>query len=75
MAEASFTFEDASIATKVKSIKVEGAKLEIIFEWEIQGTPGESKLTGELAGDKLQGTYASKTASSNSNGTWTATRS
>jgi hypothetical protein len=74
LAQASFTYEDTEIATKMKSVKIEGAKIELVFEWEIQGTSGQSKIVGEAAGDKLQGTYESTTPSETSNGTWTVTR-
>jgi hypothetical protein len=74
-AEASFSFEGVEATTKMKSVKVDGTKLELEFEWELRGDPGESKLTGELSGEKLSGTYQSKSGSEPTHGTWTVTRS
>jgi hypothetical protein len=73
-AEASFTFEESTIATKMKSVKVDGTKVELVFEWDSRGTPSESKLTGEATGDKLAGTFESKTGDNLSSGTWSVTR-
>lgn len=71
--EASFTFENTEVPTKTKSVQVDGSKVILIFTWSIDGSPGESHLTGELAGDKLSGTY--KTINETpSSGTWTVTR-
>lgn len=69
-----FTFEDAEIPTKTKSISVNGQKLELVLQWELQGSPGESRMTGELNGAKLDGIYDTKTATDTSNGTWSTTR-
>ena len=73
-AEASFTYQEADVPTTMKTIKVEGAKVEFVFEWKIQDAAGESKLTGEVSEGKLTGTYESKSSSGVSNGTWTVTR-
>jgi len=72
-AEASFTFENTEVPTKTKSVQVEGTKLLLIFTWAIDGSSGESHLTGELVGEKLSGTY--KTINETpSSGSWTVTR-
>lgn len=71
--EASFTFENNEVPTKTKSVQVDGTKVNLAFTWAIDGSPGESQLTGELVGDKLSGTY--KTINETpSSGTWTVTR-
>ena len=44
-AEAWFTFEGTEVATKLKSMEVTGAKLEMVFAWEVQGVAAQSKLT------------------------------
>lgn len=72
-AEAWFTFENTPVPTKTKSVQVDGTKVLLAFTWAIDGSPGESQLTGELAGDKLSGTYKTINESP-SNGTWTVTR-
>ena len=73
-AEAVFTYEGQEIPTKVKVIEIVGTKVELVFDWVIQGTPGQSKLTGDVSGDSLRGTFESKASSGTSNGTWTVTR-
>lgn len=71
--EAAFTFENTEVPTKTKSVQVDGTKLLLIFTWAIDGSSGESHLSGEFAGDKLSGTY--KTINETpSSGTWTVTR-
>lgn len=74
-AEAWFTFEGTEVATKLKSIEVTGAKLEMTFAWEVQGVAAQSKLTGEAAGDVLEGKYESTTHEGAAHGTWKVTRS
>jgi hypothetical protein len=74
-AEASFTVEDASITPKVKTVKVEGGKVELTFGWEFRGTTQETTLIGEAAADTLSGRYESKTSSESTSGTWTVKRS
>ena len=74
-AEAMFTFEQADVRTKMKTVEIEGAKVVLVFDWEIQGTPGESTITGELSGDTLQGTFETKSREGSTKGTWKVKRS
>ena len=74
-AEALFTFERADVPTKMKSVEIEGTKVVLVFDWEIQGTPGQSRISGELNGDTLQGTFETKSPEGASKGTWKVTRS
>ena len=73
-AEAWFTFEGTEVATKLKSMEVTGAKLEMVFAWEVQGVAAQSKLSGESAGDVLEGKYESTTHEGAAHGTWKVTR-
>ena len=72
--EAMFTYESADIPGTVKSIEADGSKLRMVFDWQIQGTAGQSTLVGELTGDTLTGTYETKGVAGASRGTWNATR-
>lgn len=74
-AEALFTFERADVPTKMKSVEIEGTKVVLVFDWEIQGTPGQSRISGELNGDTLHGTFETKSPEGPSKGTWKVTRS
>ena len=73
-AEASFTFQESEIPCKVTSLKVEGAKMEIVLDWAIEESPGQSRLIGEFSGAKIEGTYQSETPDTTSSGTWMVTR-
>jgi hypothetical protein len=73
-AEASFTYEETDVPMKLRSVKVDGTKVELVFDWDSRGTPAESKLIGEATGEKMSGTYESKIGSEPSQGTWTVTR-
>jgi hypothetical protein len=75
VAEATFTYEGTQIPGKVQTIKVDGTKLRLVFDWSIQSTPGQSTITGELAGDTLKGTYETKGIAGASKGTWSMKRS
>jgi hypothetical protein len=72
--EAMFTYDGAEIPGKVKTLETEGTKLRMVFDWEIQGTAGQSTLNGELIGDTLKGTYETRGAAGASRGTWNTTR-
>ena len=73
-ADVSFTFEGSDIATKVKGVKVDGKKVEVIVEWEIREDTGQSTLTGDATDTQLTGTYQTKTSTGTGQGTWTVTR-
>jgi hypothetical protein len=74
-AESSFTVGESQITGKVVRVAVDGSKLTMVIAWELNGTPGESRLTGEMVeGKKFDGTFESTTPDGNSSGTWTVTR-
>ena len=72
--EAMFTFEGANVPTTTKTIEIDGSKLTTVFAWEVQGTAASSKLTGELKGDQLEGTYESTTREGAAKGKWKVAR-
>lgn len=73
-AEAVFTFERADVPTQIKTVEVDAAKVVLVFDWQIQGTPGQSRLTGELKGEILEGAFETKSPEGSSKGTWKVTR-
>lgn len=73
-AEAWFTYQDAEVPTKMKSVRIDGTKIELVFEWQIEGTTGQSSMAGEFAGPTLRGTYESKTPDNTTRGSWSASR-
>lgn len=72
--EAIFTFEGAAVPTTTKTVEIDGSKLTAVFAWEVQGTAASSKLTGELKGDQLGGTYESTTTEGAAKGKWKVVR-
>jgi hypothetical protein len=54
-AEVSFTFQGEQIPTRVTSVTVNGTKVELVFSWDIQGTPEPShrRTHGQQASGKL----------------------
>ncbi len=74
IAEAVFTFEGTAVPTRTKTLKVEGSRVELAFAWDVQGVSATSKLTGEIKGDRLEGTYESSTAEGAATGSWSVTR-
>jgi len=48
--------------------------VELAFSWDVQGVSATSKLTGEIKGDRLEGTYESTTAEGPATGSWSVTR-
>ena len=73
-AEAVFTFEGTPVPTRTKTLKIEGSRVELAFSWDVQGVSATSKLTGEIKGDRLEGTYESSTAEGAATGSWSVTR-
>jgi len=74
IAEAVFTFQGSEVPAKTKAVAVNGTKLELTIGWEIDGTAAQSKLTGALSGNVLEGTFDSTTSESSASGTWRVTR-
>lgn len=73
-ADASFTYEGTTFPTRMKMVRVEGAKIELLFEWDVDGSPAQSRVNGELDGATLQGSYVTSGAAGDTRGTWSVTR-
>lgn len=70
-----FTMGTDEVKTKVKSVKVEGSKLDVVYDFDLQGNALESTVTGQLTGKTLEGTYKTKAVGDGSpvdEGTWKA---
>ena len=75
--EVTFTLDSQEVKTKVTSVKVDGAKVKIVYQFDLQGTQLESTVTGELNGSALAGAYSTKVVADGSavdEGTWKATQ-
>lgn len=74
--EVTFTFGGQDVKTKITSVKVDGSKVKIVYEFDLQGTVLESTVTGELKEGTLAGDYHTKAVADGSavdDGTWKAT--
>lgn len=68
-----FTMGSDEVKTKVKSVKVDGSKVDIVYDFDLQGNALESAVTGQLTGKVMEGTYKTKTVADGSpvdEGTW-----
>ena len=75
-AEVTFNLGD-DVKAKVTSLQVDGAKIKVVYQFELQGATLESTAIAELKGDKFDGTYTTKSIPDGSavdQGTWNATR-
>lgn len=61
-AEVSFTLGDQEVKCKTVSIKVDGDKLDLAYEFNIGGLQATSTVAGKFDGAKLEGTYSTKSA-------------
>lgn len=69
-----FTYGTMDVPTTIKSVRVDGNKVEAVFAWEVEGTAATTKLTGELKDDQLEGSYESTTGEGAATGKWKAVR-
>ncbi len=58
-ADLAFTVGGEAAVGKVASAKVDGAKVEIVYDFDVQGTKLQTSTKGELSGKVLSGTYTS----------------
>jgi hypothetical protein len=58
-ADLSFTVGGEAVTGKVASSKVDGAKVEIVYDFDVQGTRLQTSTQGTLTGKTLYGTYKS----------------
>ncbi len=68
-----FTMGTDEVKTKIKSVKVDGSKVDIVYDFDLQGNALESTVAGELTGKTMEGTYKTKTVVDGSpvdEGTW-----
>jgi hypothetical protein len=72
-AKVSFTLEGDEASTTMKSVEVNGTHVLLTFAYEIQGRSGGAEMTGELAGDSLEGSYKITIGDGNP-GSWKANR-
>jgi hypothetical protein len=75
-AQVSFTNEGAVVRCNTKSAAVDGSKVELVLDYEINDNRYEATVSGALDGKTLSGTYKTKALSGDSSGgtgTWKTT--
>jgi hypothetical protein len=73
-ADVSFTLGDQEVKCTTVSVKVDGEKLVVVYDFSVSGLEAESTITGQLKGSALEGTYSTKGADGShvDDGTWKA---
>jgi len=74
--EVTFGLGGDTVKTKVTSVKVDGAKVTVVYTFDLQGTVLESTVTGELKDGAIAGEYHTKSVADGTavdDGTWKAT--
>jgi hypothetical protein len=73
-ADVSFTLGDQEVKCRTVSVKVDGEKLVVVYDFSVSGLEAESTITGQLKGASLEGTYSTKGADGShvDDGTWKA---
>jgi hypothetical protein len=69
----SFTLGGQEVASKIVSQKIDGTKIQAVYEFDLQGNKLQSAITGALKGKTIEGSY--KTTAGDQavdEGTWKA---
>lgn len=74
-AQVSFTMGSEKVNCSVTSLSVDGAKVHLVYTFDLLGTKLESTIDGERSGAKLSGKYRTRSVADNSQvdqGAWEA---
>ncbi len=74
--KASFSMSGGEVKCKIISVKVDGDKVEVVYEFDLDGNALRSTIKGTLKGSTMEGTYETKAVADGSgvdSGTWKAT--
>jgi hypothetical protein len=77
-ADVSFTIAGQDVKCNVTSVKVDGSKVELVYEFELGDTKLQSTVSGQVNGKAMEGSYKTKSLADGSavdEGTWKATAS
>ncbi len=74
--EAGFTLDGAEIKTTTHEIKLQDSKLDVSYDFEVQGAQLRSRMTGEWDGSAFKGRYETSIIGGDvvDEGTWSASR-
>src|SRR4051812_35053861 len=65
-AEVTFTLGDQNVPCKVSDLAVDGAKVHVVYTFDLLGTVLESTIDGERSGAKVSGKYRTRNVSDKS---------
>lgn len=74
-ADVSFTIAGQDVKCNVTSVKVDGSKIEVVYDFDLGDVKLQSTATGQLNGKTLEGSYKTKSLADGSavdEGTWKA---
>ena len=74
-ADVSFTIAGQDVKCNVTSVKVDGSRIEVVYDFDLGDVKLQSTATGQLSGKTLEGTYKTKSLADGSavdEGTWKA---
>ena len=77
-ADVSFTIAGQDVKCNVTSVKVDGSKVELVYEFDLGDTKLQSTVSGQVNGKAMEGSYKTKSLADGSavdEGTWKATAS
>ena len=77
-ADVSFTMADQNVPCNVSALSVDGAKVHVVYTFELLGARLESTIDGERAGAKLSGKYRTRSVEDSAavdQGAWEASAS
>jgi hypothetical protein len=56
-ADVGFTIDGAEVPGKITTLKIDGAKIQMAYDFDLQGAKLQSAIEGTLSGTTLGGTY------------------
>ena len=74
-AQVMFSMGDEKVPCKTTALKVDGATLHVVYQFELQGNKLQSAVDGKLTGKTIEGTYKTTLPGSDDavdQGTWKA---
>jgi major membrane immunogen (membrane-anchored lipoprotein) len=73
----SFDLDGSLVKTTMREVKLSEGKIELVYDFEIQGVTARSKVKGEWNGSAFRGNYETSLADGSQGidgGTWSASR-
>jgi len=75
--EVTFSLDGGDVKTTMREVKVQGAKIELAYDFDVAGLTARSRIKGEWDGKEFRGQYETTTVDGSQKvdaGTWNAAR-